>query len=247
MRPFDVLKVSPTFGFCAGTAKKHKSLTIPATVTYKKKTFKVTAIGNSAFTKQTTLKSVVIGKNVINIGTKAFYNDKKLAKVTFKGTAVKKIGKNAFKGINKKAAFVMKKTFTVKNVKYKITKSTASSKLVTVTGTSKKKLAALVVPATVKFNGMTFNVTAIDKKAFKNKKQLKNVTVGKNVKSIGAEAFSGDSKLAKIKFSGTALKSIGKNAFKGIKKNATFTVNKSKKAYYKNLLKKAKTKNFKVK
>ena len=230
-----------------GSAKKLTSLTVPATIKYKGVTFKVTAIGNNAFTKQANLKSAVIGKNVANIGTKAFYNDKKLAKVTFKGTAVKKIGKNAFKGIKKNASFVMKKTFTAKNVKYKITKCTMSSKLVTVTGTSKKNLATLNVPATVKFNGMTFKVTAIDKKAFKNKKQLKNVTVGKNVKSIGAEAFSGDSKLAKVKFSGTALKSIGKNAFKGIKKNAAFTVNKSKKAYYKNLLEKANTKNFKVK
>ena len=59
--------------------------------------------------------------------------------------------------------------------------------------------------------------------------------------------FSGCKKLAKIKFSGTAIKSIGKNAFKNIKKNAVFSVKKSKKAYYKKLLKKAKTKNFKMK
>ena len=57
------------------------------------------------------------------------------------------------------------------------------------------------------------------------------------------EAFSGAKKLAKIKFSGTAVKTIGKNAFKGIKKNAVFSVKKSKRAYYKKLLKKAKTKN----
>ena len=189
---------------------------------------------------------MVIGKNITSIGAKAFYNDKNLAKVTFKGTAVKTIGKDAFKGIKKNAAFSMKKTFIFKNVKYKITKCTASVKQVTVTGLS-KKLTSLNIPATVKYNGMTFKVTSINKKALRKQTKLKSVTIGKNVKSIGANAFDGDKKLAKIKFSGTAIKSIGKNAFKGIKKNATFTVKKAKKAYYNKLLKKAKTKNYKVK
>ena len=73
------------------------------------------------------------------------------------------------------------------------------------------------------------------------------MTIGKNVKTIGASAFLGDKKLAKVKFSGTAVKTISKNAFKGIKKNATFSIKKSKRANLKKLLKKAKTKNFKVK
>ncbi len=229
-----------------GISKKVTSITIPDTVSYKKEVFQVTAIGNNAFTGQASLKSVVIGKNVTSIGAKAFYNDKNLAKVTFKGTTVKTIGRDAFKGIKKNAAFSMKKTFTFKNVKYKITKCTASVKQVTVTGLS-KKLTSLNIPATVKYNGMTFKVTSINKKALRKQTKLKSVTIGKNVKSIGANAFDGDKKLAKIKFSGTAIKSIGKNAFKGIKKNATFTVKKAKKAYYNKLLKKAKTKNYKVK
>ena len=170
-----------------------------------------------------------------------------MAKITFKGTAVKKIGKDAFKGIKKNAAFVMKKTFTSKNVKYKITKSTSSAKQVTVTGATKKNITTLSIPATVKYNGISFKVTAINKNAFKNKKKLKSVTIGKNVKTIGASAFLGDKKLAKVKFSGTAIKSIGKNAFKGIKKNAAFSVKKSKKKFVKKLLKKAKTKNYKMK
>lgn len=231
-----------------GAGKKLTSLMIPDTVKYKDITFKVTAVGSRAFTKQSNLKSAVIGKHVTTIGVKAFYNDKKLAKVTFKGTSVKTIGKDAFKGIKKNAAFRQAKTtFTYKNVKYKIAKCTASAKEVTVTGISKKKLTTLNIPATVKFNGMTFSVTAVNKKAFKNNKTLKSVTIGKNVKMIGSEAFRGAKKLAKIKFSGTAVKTIGKNAFKDIKKNAVFTVKKSKRNYYKKLLNKAKTKNYKLK
>lgn len=230
-----------------GISANAADYTIPDTVTYKNQTFKVTAIEDNAFANQTNLKSVAIGKYVTSIGAKAFYNCKNLAKVTFKGTAVKTIGKDAFKGVKKNASFVMKKIFTFKNVKYKITKSTAAVKQVTVTGASNKNIASLNVPATVKYNGMTFKVTSVGKNAFKNKKKLKSVTIGKNVKSIGAGAFSGDARLAKVKFSGTAIKSIGKNAFKGIKKNAVFSVKKAKKAYYKKLLKKAKTKNYRVK
>ncbi len=230
-----------------GTNKKLTSVTIPGTVTYKNETFKVTAIADSAFAGQNSLKSVVIGANITKIGAKAFYNCKNLTKVTFQGTAVKTIGKDAFKGISKKAVFVMKKSaFTNKNIKYKVTKCTASVKQVTVTGAS-KKLTSINIPATVKYNGMTFKVTAVNKKAFRKQTKLKSLTIGKNVKSIGSEAFSGAKKLAKIKFSGTALKSIGKNAFKNIKKNAVFQVKKSKKTYYKKLLKKAKTKNYKMK
>ena len=131
-------------------------------------------------------------------------------------------------------------------LKYKVTAYSSKSKSVTVTG-SAKKLTALTIPATVRYKNVTFKVTSIGKKAFSKQKKLKSLTIGKNVKSIGANAFSGDKKLAKIKFSGTAIKSIGKNAFKNIKKNAAFSVKKSKKAYYKRLLQKAKTKNFKVK
>ncbi len=231
-----------------GTGKKDSSCTIPDTVTYKNQIFQVTAVADNAFAGQTNLKSVVIGKYVTSIGKKAFYNCKALAKVAFKGTAVKTIGKDAFKGIKKGASFQMaKSTFTYKNLKYKVTKCTASVKQVTITGSSKKNITTLSIPATVKYNGMSFKVTAVNKKAFKKQKKLKSVTIGKNVKSIGASAFEGSSKLAKVKFSGTAIKTIGKNAFKGIKKNAAFSVKKSKKATIKKLLKKAKTKNYKVK
>lgn len=229
-----------------GAAKQLTAISIPANVKYNGMTFKVTAIGSKAFKNQKKLTSVTIGKNVTTIKAGAFSGDKKLGKIKFNGTAVKSIGKNAFKNIKKTAVFTMKKTFTFNNLKFKITKCTASVKTVTVTGAA-KQLTTAAIPNTVKYNGMTFKVTAIGSKAFKNQKKLKSAVIGKNVKKIGTEAFSGDKKLAKIKFNGTALKSIGKNAFKSIKKSAVFDVKNSKIEYYRNLLKKANTKNFKVK
>ncbi len=221
-----------------GINKKSTSITVPDTVKYKNVTFKVTSIDKNAFTKQSTLKSATIGKYITSIGAKAFYNDKKLAKVTFKGTAVKTIGKDAFKGIKKGASFVMKKkTFTSKSVKYKITKSTTSAKEVTVTGTSNKNITSLNIPATVKYNGMSYKVTAIDKNAFKSKKKLKSVTIGKYVKSIGASAFAKDGKLSKITIKSTVLKKVGSKAFSGINKKAKIKVPAKKLKAYKKLLK----------
>ncbi len=221
-----------------GISKKVTAITVPDTVKYKNVSFKVTAIGSSAFTKQSTLKSATIGKNVTSIGAKAFYNDKKLAKVTFKGTAVKTIGKDAFKGIKKGASFVMsKKTFTSKSLKYKVTKCTTSAKEVTITGTSKKNLTSLNIPATVKYNGMSFKVVSIGKNAFKSKKKLKSATIGKNVKSIGASAFAKDGKLNKITIKSTVLKKVGSKAFSGINKKAKIKVPAKKLKAYKKLLK----------
>ena len=104
------------------------------------------------------------------------------------------------------------KTFTHKNIKYKITKYGKDSNTVMVTGT-KKKLSSVNIPAAVKYKGVTYKVTAIGKKAFKGMKTLKKVTIGKNVKSIGAKAFSGCRSLKLVKIKSKALKKAGKNVF----------------------------------
>lgn len=60
------------------------------------------------------LKKVVIGKNITNINSKAFYGCKKLKTVVIKSTKIKKIGKGAFKGINKNATIKLTGTKTQK-------------------------------------------------------------------------------------------------------------------------------------
>ena len=139
------------------------------------------------------------------------------------------------------------KTFTLKSgMKFKITACSAAKKTVTVMGT-KKNVKSITIPATAKYKNMTFKVTAVNKAAFKNQKKAVKAVIGKNVTAIGANAFSGDKKLAKVTFKGKAVKSIGSKAFAKVKKNVIFKAPKAKKAAYKKLLKKAKTKNYKVK
>ena len=42
----------------------------------------------------------------------------------------------------------------------------------------------VIIPDTVVLNGVTYKVTAVEKKAFKKNKSIKSVTIGKNVKSL---------------------------------------------------------------
>ena len=72
-------------------------------------TYKVTAVGANVCKNNKKLTTVVIGKNVVVIEAKAFYNNKKLKTIRFTSTKISKIGKNAFKGINKKAVFTVPK------------------------------------------------------------------------------------------------------------------------------------------
>ncbi len=76
---------------------------IPDTVKSNGNTYKVASVGKRAFQNCKKLKSVVIGKNVTSIGAKAFSGCKALKKITIKSTKLKKVGKNAFKGIHAKA------------------------------------------------------------------------------------------------------------------------------------------------
>ncbi len=103
-----------------------KSFVIPDKVTYKKKKYKVTCIFDEAFMNCKSLKKITIGKNVDEIGECSFYNCKNLKNIVIKSSKLNKnsFGKNAFKGINKKATFkCLKKQF--KNYKKWIKKAGA--------------------------------------------------------------------------------------------------------------------------
>ncbi len=66
----------------------------------------VKTIGEAAFANCKKLKKVIIGNKVKTIKANAFRNCKSLKLVKIKsGRALKKVGKNAFKGVNKKTKF----------------------------------------------------------------------------------------------------------------------------------------------
>ena len=142
---------------------------------------------------------------------------------------------------------------------YKVTKSDLEKGTVTYVAPTDAKATTVTIPATVEIDGVEYSVTAIEKNAFKKNKNLKTVTIGKNVKTIGSNAFYNCTKLKTVTFGSnvtsigdkafykcTALtkislpskvKTIGKNAFEGCKKVTSVTIGKSvakigEKAFY---------------
>ena len=94
----------------------------------------------------------------------------------------------------------------------------------TVTVTSCDKNATEVdIPATIKIDGVSYKVTMVAAKAFKNSKKLEKVTIGKNVTYIGMGAFAGCSKLSSPTI-GKGVKTITEGAFNGCTALRTVTL-----------------------
>lgn len=99
----NVSKKNAAVSYQAPANKDAKTLTIPNTVKYKGTTYKVTAISDKACSGMKKLTKVSIGSNVKKIGKNAFSNCKKLKNITIKSKNLTSVGKNALKGIHKKA------------------------------------------------------------------------------------------------------------------------------------------------
>ncbi len=102
---------------------------------------------------------------------------------------------------------------------------------------SNKRSTSAQIPSTVVISGRTYAVTSIAPNAFKGNKKIKSVTIEKNVRKIGKNAFYGCKNLRKIviKSKNLSKKSIGKNAFRGIYSKATVRVPKNKVKSYKSV------------
>lgn len=100
---YKVTKAKTEVSFVA--AKKNaKNIVIPATVTNKGVTYKVTSIAAKAVKANKKVKKVTIGANVKKIAANAIFNCPNLKKVTIKSTMLTKktVSKKAFKGVDKK-------------------------------------------------------------------------------------------------------------------------------------------------
>lgn len=135
----------------------------------------------------------------------------------------------------------------VKGLIYKVTASTASKKTVTIMRPVKKTEKKITIPASVKLDSYTYQVTEINTKAFRNNTKLTQVTIGTKITKIGRQAFEGCKNLKKITIRSKAVKKIQVNAFHKVKKGAKIYVPKAKYKAYKKYLKAAKiTKDIKV-
>jgi len=151
-------------------------------------------------------------------------------------------GKGNFQGtVSTTFTIIIKKgkTYTVGNLKYKVTNANTSGKgTVTVVGVKSKSLKTTNIKDTVKIGGKTFKITAIGDSAFKDCKKLTKVTIGKNVKTIGAKAFYNCKRLKNIVIKSTVLNKVGKQALQGIFRTAKIKVPNRKLTAYQKLLSK---------
>ena len=91
--------------------KNISSITIPEVVKINGKRYKVTGIAANAFKNCKRLKKVTIGTNINKIGKKAFYGCSSLKNIKVKTSKLtnSRIGRQAFKGIHKKAVIKVPK------------------------------------------------------------------------------------------------------------------------------------------
>lgn len=121
------------------------------------------------------------------------------------------------------------KTVVYKKAKYRITGAA------TVEFTQLVKGKTVTIPDTITVGGKVYKVTSIAAGACRDNKKITKLTIGKNVKKIGKEAFMNCKKLKKIVCKSTLFKagSIKKNAFKEISSKVVLKTPKGKETMYK--------------
>ena len=128
-------------------------------------------------------------------------------------------------------------TFEIRSVVYEVID--ADEPAVELVAIEKSNIKSVSVPATVKYEGITYKVAGIGKSAFKNNKKITSLTIGNNVTYIGSYAFYKNTKLKKITIKSLKLEKVQKKAFWGLSKKVTVKLPVSKKANYKQMLKNA--------
>ena len=164
---------------------------IPSSVTYDNKTYRVTSVGQAAFSDCTSLISVTIGNSVTSIGYSAFYGCSGLTSVTI-GNSVKNIGGKAFKMCTSLTSITISNSVT--SIEDEAFYSCTS-------------LTSVMIPN---------SVTRIGNDAFYFCRGLTSVTISNSVTSIGQYAFSGCSNLKEVKSGIINPFQIENNVFNGI-------------------------------
>ncbi len=175
----------------------------------------ITRIRGNAFYGCSSLESVYISENVTSITGNAFDkpSDTLVLSVGYNSYAKKFAEEHGLNYVERAQIIVPAKkdeTYTVNEIKYLVT--SASKKTVSVKKPVSSTITAIKIPSAVKINGDSYQVTAIESKAFAACSKLKTISGGSNVTTIKSKAFSGCAKLTTV--TGFAhVTTIRKNAF----------------------------------
>lgn len=109
--------------------------------------------------------------------------------------------------------YVEHQMFSADNVRYQMLHSTASDDDVQAVGMVDPGSESLVIPSTVTYQGKKYRVVRIAENAFRDNRTLSTLTIGKNVTSVGANAFAGVTGLQIENMDLPVFKYVGENAF----------------------------------
>lgn len=104
-----------------------------------------------------------------------------------------------------------------------------------------------IIPDSITKGGVRYKVTSVAADAFSGCKKLKEVTIGKNIKTIGKNCFKNCHSLKKINIRSKIFRKAGKNSLKGTNKKLIVSCNKKKMTKYKKLLKNRGNNKYKMK
>ena len=184
---------------------------------YKNYTTANDKVGTSFFQDMTNLKKVVLPKNVTLISQSAFYQTSNLLSISIPQT-VEKIEDNAFSGCNSLQSFVLEDGN--KELTFNTPQRFAVKRVHlgrNVVGTP------FANKTTIQHLTIGGNVSSVGASAFTGCTSLKDVVMEEGVETIGKTAFSGCSSLAGVTI-GNSVTSIGAEAFKNCSSMAEVTI-----------------------
>lgn len=182
-------------------------VTVPETVSYNGTTYRVTSVGELAFSECFGLTSVTLPNSVITIKSKAFYNCSNLTSVDM-GNSVTTIEYNAFA-----------RCAAMTNVTIPSTVTTLGEGVFLVSG-----LTSVVIPNAV---------TSIGNNMFSGCTALTSAFIGASVATIGSNAFSNCTALTSVVCLATTPPAIQSNTFpSAVYSNAVLTVPKGSRDAY---------------
>lgn len=117
-------------------------------------------------------------------------------------------------------------TFTIGENTYKVIKAGEEVELIT----SKSTAAKVTIDTITGTDKVKYKITSIGPKAMQNNKKLTNLSIGANVKTIGANAFKGCASLKKTLTLPDSIKTIGADAFSGCSKITAVNIGRTSKS-----------------
>ncbi|MBE6755627.1 MAG: hypothetical protein E7555_04125 [Ruminococcaceae bacterium] len=151
----------------------------------------VKTIADGTFAGSANVKTIVISDSVTNIGANAFLGSRSLESVSI-GKGVTVIGNDAFEGCDKLSSIHVSSDNTVYSSSEGVLYNKAKTELI--------KYPAGNASETFKIGAGIQNVRVL---SFSNAKNLKAVTISKDVKTIGASAFYGCINIAEVYYEGS--------------------------------------------